>query len=134
MKNYTHLIILLLFYAVSHGQDQPILTDMPKVIPPSPSVAALMKFEEYPVNNYTGIPNIAIPLYNVSTIDNALGIKLSLNYHPASAAGDEVAAHTGLGWTIMAGGTISRTVKGLPDEMSHNSRFGIRTSQNNLTI
>lgn len=131
MKNYTHLIILLLFYAISYGQEQPIETKLPTVIPPSPSVAALMKFEEYPVNNYTGIPNIAIPLYNVSTIDNALGINLSLNYHPASAAGEEAAANTGLGWSIMAGGTISRTVKGLPDEISHNSRYGIRTSQNN---
>src|SRR5690606_1506274 len=37
-------------------------TDMPEIAPPSSTVAALMKFEEIPVDNYTGIPNISIPL------------------------------------------------------------------------
>ena len=94
-----------------------ISTDMPTIIPPSPSVAALMKFEEVPVSLYTGIPNISIPIYTTKTRGNSLDFSMSLNYHPNSAAVNEHASHTGLGWSLMAGGTISRTVRGYPDEL-----------------
>jgi hypothetical protein len=43
-----------------YGQTPQINTNLPNVIPPSPSVAALMKFEEIPVSNYTGVPNTSI--------------------------------------------------------------------------
>src|SRR5690606_5657169 len=90
---------------------------MPEVSPASPTVASLMKFEEVPVNNYTGIPDISVPLYSVESLSKDISIDLSLKYHPSSIAVKEIAGYTGLGWNLFAGGTISRTVKGIPDEI-----------------
>ncbi|TRW21055.1 hypothetical protein FMM05_20660, partial [Flavobacterium zepuense] len=99
------------------GSTASITSEMPNVSPPSPTVASLMKFEEVPVNNYTGIPDISIPLYNIETLSKDIALNLSLKYHPSSIAIKEVASYTGLGWNLLAGGTVSRTVKGLPDEI-----------------
>src|SRR6187402_2817143 len=88
--------------------------DLPVVIPPSPTVAALMKFEEVPVNNYTGIPDISVPLYDVKGL-HGFTMGISMNYHPVVKKND-IASYTGLGWSLIAGGSISRTVRDIPDE------------------
>src|SRR5690606_15720248 len=82
----------------------------------SPSVAALMRFEEIPVNPYTGIPDISIPLFSTPTLSDKVNLDISLNYHVSSIGAGEVASFTGLGWSLMAGGSISRTVRGAVDE------------------
>lgn len=94
-----------------------INADLPNITPPSPTVASLMKFEEVPVNNYTGTPEISIPLFSVPTLSKDLSVDLGLKYHPSSIAIKEVASYRGLGWNLVGGGTISRTVQGLPDEI-----------------
>lgn len=76
-----------------------------------------MKFEEIPVNNYTGIPDISLPIYTMPTLSKEVTINLALKYHPSSIQKDEMAGYTGLGWSLIAGGSISRTVRGLPDEI-----------------
>jgi|GEM_PF-534580 len=91
--------------------------EAPNLIPPSPTVASLMRFEEIPVNGYTGIPDISIPIFSTPTLSSEVNLSLSLNYHPTSIAVDEVASYTGLGWNLMAGGTISRTIRGMADEI-----------------
>jgi YD repeat-containing protein len=89
---------------------------MPTIIPASPTAAALMKFEEVPVDNYTGIPDISIPLVSVPTHSKDVGINLALKYHPLGTGYGEVAGEAGLGWSMITGGSITRTVRGLPDE------------------
>lgn len=117
MKKYSLLIIALLQSVVIVAQDAPIKTELPTVIPPSPTVAALMKFEEVPVSNYTGVPDISIPLFSTGTLSKDINLDISLKYHPSGIAADERASDVGLGWSLFAGGTISRTVRGLPDEI-----------------
>ena len=48
---------------------------LPTILGPSPTVASLMRFEEIPVNHYTGVPQIDIPIFSA----NSLYPKLSLN-------------------------------------------------------
>ncbi len=123
MKNlnkYSLVIIVLLYSVLAKGQaaanDVPqIKTELPTVVPPSPTVAALMKFEEVPVSTYTGVPDISIPLFS-DVGNHGLAFNLSLNYSPSSIKKDEKAGYTGLGWSLFAGGTISRTIRGIPDE------------------
>lgn len=91
--------------------------EAPKITKPSPSVAALMRFEEIPVDGYSGIPSISIPIFQSETSSEKVALNISLNYHVTGIAPEEVASFTGLGWSLMAGGTISRTVKGTPDEL-----------------
>lgn len=135
MKKYSLLITALLFSLLGFGQESnepQINTTLPTIIPPSPSVAALMKFEEIPVSNYTGIPDISIPLFNSPTLSKDITMAISLNYHPSSVAAEERSSDIGLGWSLFAGGTVSRTVKGMPDEIFQTGdilpggyRFGI---------
>lgn len=84
--------------------------------PPSPTVSSLLKFEEIPVSNYTGIPKINIPIISIQTLSKKVNINISLDYHPYSIEAKEIAPYTGLGWNLMAGGVISRTVRDIPDE------------------
>ncbi len=118
-----YLIILLFTFHIVNAQNNTIpdiKTAFPEIAGPSPTVAGLMKFEEVPVDNYTGIPDISIPLYSIKS-QGKTTINLSLNYHPYSVALSEVASYSGLGWSLFAGGTISRTVKGKPDEYFDNN-------------
>lgn len=88
-----------------------------KIFPAAPTANNLMKFEEVPVSYYTGIPDISIPLFNIPTNSSDVNLDISLRYHPLSAKPDDRASETGLGWNLMAGGTITRTVRGgVPDE------------------
>ncbi|AWG24520.1 RHS repeat domain-containing protein [Flavobacterium kingsejongi] len=99
------------------GNPGEIRSELPQVIPPSPTVTALMRFEEMPVSHYTGIPDVSVPLYNIPTHSKDISIDISLKYHPSGIRTEEVAGYNGQGWALSgAGGTISRTVKGLPDE------------------
>jgi YD repeat-containing protein len=116
MKKYFIVFTLLLCKNI-YCQNPEIKTDLPTIIPPSPTVAALMKFEEVPVSNYTGVPDISIPLFSSTTHSKDINLDISLKYHPSGVAADERASDVGLGWSLFAGGTISRTVRGLPDEI-----------------
>lgn len=134
-KKMTHgfitLLLSLTFFVSSVKAQSPPTTiagQLPQITPPSPTVSAFMKFEEVPVNNYTGIPDISVPLYSLESLSKDIKMDISLKYHPSSIAIDETASYTGLGWNLFAGGTISRTVKGSPDEVftnEANQRVGI---------
>ncbi|WP_312177598.1 hypothetical protein, partial [Chryseobacterium sp.] len=112
--------------------------NIPNIIPPSPTVNSLMKFEEVPVSNYTGIPDITIPIANIPTGLNNVGINLALKYHVNNALSESKASEVGLGWSLFAGGTISRTVMGSPDEKivaysiggAANTKLGIYWDEN----
>ncbi len=82
---------------------------------PSPTAASLGKFGDIPVNLYTGTPNIEIPLYTVH--GRTLQLPITLRYHASGIKVEEIAGWVGLGWALDAGGVITRTVKGLPDDI-----------------
>ena len=82
---------------------------------PSPNAASLGTFGDIPVNLYTGAPDISVPLYQIE--DGDITIPLTLRYHPASVKVNAHPGWVGLGWTLTGGGAITRTVRGVPDEM-----------------
>lgn len=71
---------------------------------------------EVPVNFYTGTPGISVDLYTV--IDHDLGENLRMTY---DANGGSI---YGYGWSLDAGGTVSRVVRGLPDDFADATRTG----------
>jgi YD repeat-containing protein len=81
---------------------------------PSPNAASLGKYGDIPVSYHTGVPEISIPIYTIA--EGSIAVPISLNYHSSGIQVDEVASWVGLGWTLMAGGSITRVVKGGPDE------------------
>jgi YD repeat-containing protein len=93
--------------------------ELKTVIPPSPNAAALGKYGDWPINLYTGTVGINIPLYTLSA--KSISIPIGLSYHASGIRVAEVASWVGTGWSITgAGSVITRSVKGLPDEIPGN--------------
>jgi hypothetical protein len=148
MKKNTIAIILLLaslntsFSAQAGNSFNKNTDNINKMFPAAPTSNNLMKFEEVPVSYYTGIPDISIPLFNIPTSSPNVNLNVQLKYHPLSAKPDDKAGETGLGWNLLAGGTITRTVRGGgPDERTSSTtnsspptvKYGIYMHGNNPT-
>ena len=97
-----------------------IETSTPQITRPTPSVASMMNFVDVPVNLYTGIPDINIPLYNLPTRSKDINVNLSLNYHPSGISFLDKSSDVGLGWGMLADGVISRTIIAQPDRLDYN--------------
>ncbi len=81
---------------------------------PSPTVAEMMKYTDFPtVDQFGGVP-IQIPIYNIK--GNDLSHEIYLSYHSGGITVDQEATWVGLGWNLQAGGSISRTVMDIPDD------------------
>ena len=89
------------------------------VMPPSADAAALGRFGEFPVSLHSGLPSVSIPIYEIQS--GALRLPISLNYHASGVRVNDVSSSVGLGWSLSAGGAITRSVNNIPDEHS----FGI---------
>ncbi len=106
-------LILCLNITVTYGQpNNPTFDQNP--IPPSPEAQAFMKYGIYPVDYSTGVPKIEIPLYQIKA--GKLSLPISLSYHASGIKINELAGSSGLGWTLNAGGAISRVINGFEDE------------------
>jgi hypothetical protein len=122
MRKYSLVITLLVFVNVCFAQNPEINTSLPNVIMPKPTVSSLGTFAEVPVDNYTGVPSINVPITNFEISEgNSIGI--SLSYHLSNTNFHQMSSDTGTAWNFIGGGTISRTIIHSPDE-------GIPTSLN----
>lgn len=77
-KSYNLLFSLLLVTITTN-----VAAQFPQINPHAPEIANALQFEEIPVSLYTGVPNIAIPLYSVQTLSKNIAIDLTYRYHPA---------------------------------------------------
>ena len=80
----------------------------------SPNATSLGEYGEVPVSPFTGIPKIEIPLTEIEAGNHKLPI--SLSYHAGGVRPDQHPGWVGVGWTLNAGGCISRVVKDSIDE------------------
>ena len=85
----------------------------------SPTAGSLGKYADIPVNYHTGIPQISIPIYTVKA--GSLTLPISVSYHASGLKVMEPASWVGAGWALNAGGVITRTVVGAPDERGTNN-------------
>lgn len=88
----------------------------------TPSAASMLKHVDFPVNHYTGIPEIKVPLHVIKVDDFELPI--DLNYLSTGIKVNEAASNVGLGWNIGGIGVVSRVVKGLPDDYNKDGKIG----------
>jgi len=115
MKNL--ILLLTLQLAVSFIRAQGINQEdlLPaNIIEASPNAASLGEYGQYPVGKFTGIPNINIPLYTIQ--DGDIQVPISISYHAGGYKPGEDASLVGHGWSLNAGGAITRSVNGQPDE------------------
>ncbi|WP_345989653.1 hypothetical protein AAEU33_18905 [Chryseobacterium sp. Chry.R1] len=123
MKRQIILLGILLFVSCKIDAQY-----IPKILPPSPNAVSIAKFVESPVSYYRGSANINIPLISVDTGDIPLNV--SIQYDTKGIRVGEVASSIGTGWSLNAGGLITRQVRQRPDEYtrgyltySYNSTF-----------
>jgi YD repeat-containing protein len=98
------------------GQSSPAATDLPQRVPPAPTTAALERYALMPINEASGTPDISLPLLQAQS--GSLSLPLSLTYHASGIRVDDEASWVGLGWSLNAGGVITRVVRGKADESS----------------
>ncbi len=82
-----------------------------------PSAAAQAdKMMSNPVNLYTGLPNVSVPIYSYKN-NSGLSMGISIDYAGGGIQVSESPSSVGLGWRLNTGGVITRTVRGMPDDM-----------------
>ncbi len=84
------------------------------VTKPSPHAMSIVDRAITPVNYYTGIPNINVPIYEIN--QGGISVPISISYNAQGHKVTQVASEVGLGWDLNAGGVITRIMQGLPDE------------------
>ncbi|MBS7256715.1 RHS repeat protein [Flavobacterium branchiicola] len=74
----------------------------------------MIKYTDAPINISGGRPDVTVPIYTVS--EPGISFPIAFNYGSGGVKVDEVASSYGLGWNLIAGGSITRVVRGIMDE------------------
>lgn len=111
MKRIVIILAFVIFCCSINAQYDPTT----QVQYASPEASALSRIKEIPVDLYTGRVSFDIPLFQLKQGDIPLNI--SINYHGNGIKVNEESGFVGLGWTLNAGGCISRIVRELPDDL-----------------
>lgn len=107
-KNLTIFALWIFFGHFAYAQLKP------PVAIPSPNAANLGMYGQIPVNYFNGLPSIEIPIHAIS--EHGINLPISLSYHASGVRPDHHPGWVGLGWSLKAGGVITRSVNGEPDE------------------
>jgi hypothetical protein len=134
------LLLSVFFIALSFAQNaqrrpagnegESFKRKLPDFIPSSPTSFELGKYGDIPVNEATGIANINIPLLTFKS--NKISVPLSMNYQTSGVKVNQVSSWVGNGWSLNAGGTITRAIRGIPDEEAQSRSFPSFSSLINL--
>ncbi|MPS74112.1 MAG: hypothetical protein E2590_13335, partial [Chryseobacterium sp.] len=109
------LQVFILFFGIFINIEAQLSDEnfLPNIIPPSPEAYSLGKYGNSEIGEFTGSPNINIPLFNF--ISGGISSGISLSYTSNGLKVDEKEGDTGLGWDFIAGGVINRVVRGKDD-------------------
>jgi hypothetical protein len=113
MKNCFCFFVCLSALTAVFGQNAPNLSNAATLTPGSEKGS---KLSSVPVNIFTGVPQVGVPLYSYASPNNGLSLSLSLDYFAGGTQVAESPTSVGLGWYLNSGGSISRTVRGAPDD------------------
>lgn len=109
------LFISQVFLHMALAQTQPPGIPTMNIFPPRPETKMFQRYGDYPVDFSTGIPQISIPVYEISS--GKLKLPITLTYHASGFKPSDPSGLVGLGWSLNTGGLISRTVQSDPDEL-----------------
>ena len=119
MNKIEQILVLLLFLPVLHAKSQTdtyALTPeklLPQFSTLTPEAASLGKYGSYNVSEYSGSPNIKIPLFTISSAN--VSIPVELYYDASGIKVNQDATFVGLGWNLSYGGCINHIVCGYDD-------------------
>lgn len=92
------------------------MTQAENILPPSPEAASAVKYADVPFTHSLGAAEYYVPLYEIK--GRQLSIPIGLSYQSNGIKVDDIAGVAGLGWSLKAGGVISREVIYMPDEFN----------------
>lgn len=84
------------------------------ITPPSPTAYEFSKYGQAATGSHTGTNTVSISLLAFST--GRIQVPISLNYSSNGIKVDQLSSNVGLGWSLNAGGVISRVVRDVADE------------------
>ncbi|MDD4993091.1 MAG: hypothetical protein PHR83_12755 [Paludibacter sp.] len=115
-------IIFLIFSFTLYLQVQGEQSDLPywerKVQFFTPNAETIGRFGQVPVNYFNGLPQVSIPLTTFSV--NGYSLPVTLSYYAGGNKPDSHPGWVGQGWSLSAGGSITRMINGSKDETSEN--------------
>lgn len=118
MRSFTRVILLIFSLLSIKYQSFAQPSGLPRSYsPPSPTAANLGLYAVAPVDHYTGVPALAIPIYDINVKN--INLNISLSYHSAGVRQADEASWVGLGWSLNAGGVITRTKRDGDDFSEH---------------
>lgn len=113
-KKHLLTCILLVCCLTAFGQTTGPNGYLPNYDPPSPEASALGKYVDHQVGLSTGTASVDLPLFEISC--GRIKVPISIDYQATGVLVNEVASRVGMGWALSAGGVVTRTVKGFPDD------------------
>ncbi len=120
LRDILKIISLVLWFLPATTElsfSQEALEQLNHVIPPSPDAAALGRAADVPVSLYTGLPGVAIPIWTLK--GHSVSVPISLRYQSSGMKVSEIPGWTGMGWSLNAGGAVTRAVRGNADDLTH---------------
>lgn len=123
-----NLFCVLLFIELDkqssiQAQNNLFYPEIQSVIAPSPQATAITKYGDYPVNHNTGLVDMRIPIYNVKS--GSLNMPIDISFHASGRMANEVNGVLGMRWVLNAGGVVTRTVHGYPDEWENLTAYSV---------
>lgn len=118
MKNIRFKAILLslicsnfLYSQTASGTRISIQKSLPSVS--APELTNILRFDKFPDIGFIGGTNIDIPIYTIKLDD--MEIPISLSYNTKGFKLNDISPNTGLGWNLLADGTVNLKVNDLND-------------------
>ena len=105
----TALLILGLSVSFKLFAQDPTLAEVP-----TPNAMEIARFGNVPVSYYTGKPNITVPICDWDI--KGVNMRIELAYDASGVALNNLPGWLGHNWSLQAGGIITRTTCGTPDE------------------
>lgn len=130
-RTFFCLLLLNFVYASAQVNNDQQIAVLKNVVPPSPNSSSLGKYGEWPVSLYTGVPNISVPVTELK--GRTISVPVSLSYHASGNKVGETPSWVGLGWSLNAGGAVTRSLRGLPDENGYFTNAANHTNPNDYS-
>lgn len=86
---------------------------------PSPNATDLGRYGDIPLSGHTGRAEVTVPLYSFT--QRGVTLDVSLSYDTSGLLISQLPGCVGHGWTLNAGGCITRTMNQIPDEFVYDS-------------
>ncbi|MPS74528.1 MAG: hypothetical protein E2590_15445 [Chryseobacterium sp.] len=120
MRKLYSILILTQAYIAINGQGNDDFT--PAIFSPSPNVMEMTRYLDQTVDNSTGIPSISVPIYTIQQGD--IQVPVTLSYYAGGIKVEQEATNVGLGWSLNAGGVVSREIRSIIDDLDPQHDFG----------